>query len=85
MHGHSHFAFAGWITQALMTLMVAYLVSKGQAEAFKKYKTLLIFNLFTAYGMLCSFPIQGYGFFSILFSTLSVFVSYGSPLNFGKI
>ena len=82
LHGHSHFAFAGWITQALMTLMVAYLFANGQAEAFKKYKTLLIFNLITAYGMLCSFPVQGYGFFSITFSMLSIFVSYTFAIEF---
>ena len=82
LHGHSHFAFAGWITQALMTLMVAYLVANGQAEAFKKYKTLLIFNLITAYGMLCSFPVQGYGFFSITFSMLSIYVSYTFAIEF---
>jgi len=76
LHGHSHFAFAGWITQALMTLMIAYLHSHGQTEAFKKYKNILIANLITAYGMVVSFPIQGYGFFSIMFSTLSIFVSY---------
>ena len=84
LHGHSHFAFAGWITQALMTLMISFLVSNGQTEAFKKYKTLLILNLITAYGMVCSFPIQGYGFFSILFSTLSIFVSYGFAIVFWK-
>lgn len=77
LHGHSHFAFAGWITQALMTLMVAYIEEKGQTSAFRKYRSLLILNLITSYGMVLSFPFQGYGFFSIVFSTLSIFVSYG--------
>ena len=84
LHGHSHFAFAGWITQALMTLMVSYLFVSGQTDAFKKYRTLLILNLLTAYGMVISFPIQGYGFFSIVLSTLSIFVSYGFAVIFWK-
>ena len=76
LHGHSHFAFAGWITQILMTLMVAFLYKNGLNDSFKKYKWLLISNLITAYGMLVTFPIEGYGLFSITFSTLSIFVSY---------
>lgn len=84
LHGHSHFAFAGWITQALMTLMVAYVEEKGQTSAFRKYRSLLILNLITSYGMVLSFPFQGYGFFSIVFSTLSIFVSYGFAFYFLK-
>ena len=84
LHGHSHFAFAGWITQALMTLMVSYLFVSGQTSAFKKYRNLLVLNLITAYGMVISFPLQGYGFFAIVFSTLSIFVSYGFAFSFWK-
>ena len=84
LHGHSHFAFAGWITQAIMTFMVAYLYSNGQENAIQKYKWFLIFNLVTAYGMLVSFPVQGYGLVSILFSTLSIFVSYGFAILFWR-
>jgi hypothetical protein len=76
LHAHSHFAFAGWITQALMSLLVNYLYEKGQQAAFRKYRWLLYANLVTAYGMLLSFPFQGYAFLSITFSTLSIFVSY---------
>lgn len=65
LHGHSHFAFAGWITQALMTLMVSYLFVSGQTSAFKKYRNLLVLNLITAYGMVISFPLQGYGFLQL--------------------
>jgi hypothetical protein len=76
LHAHSHFAFAGWITQALMVLLVAYLVRQGGEFFLKRYKWILMANLVTAYGMLFSFPFQGYGLYSIIFSTLSVFVSY---------
>jgi hypothetical protein len=84
LHGHSHFAFAGWVTQALMALLVNYLFENGQVEAFKKYRFLLIANLVTAYGMLISFPVVGYSFISILFSTLSIFVSYAFAIQFWR-
>lgn len=76
LHGHSHFAFAGWITQALMVLLVWYLVKQQGDHLYKKYKWLLYANLLTALGMLIAFPIEGYGLFSIIFSTASILVSY---------
>jgi hypothetical protein len=76
LHGHSHFAFGGWVTQALMTLLVGYLSERSGKNYFKTYRWILYFNAAAAYGMLFSFPVQGYGFVSILFSTLSVFASY---------
>lgn len=76
LHGHSHFAFAGWVTQAIMALLVSYLAKQEGESIYKKYKWLLYANLFTAYGMLIAFPIEGYGLFSIIFSTASILVSY---------
>jgi len=76
LHGHSHFAFAGWITHTLMVLLINVIAEKTENFNYPKYRFLLYANLFTAYGMLISFPIQGYGFWSITFSTLSIFVSY---------
>lgn len=84
LHGHSHFAFAGWVTQALMTLLVGYLSDKTSKNYFPKYRWLLYFNAITAYGMLISFPIQGYGSVSIFFSTMSVFASYYFAFVFWK-
>jgi hypothetical protein len=84
LHGHSHFAFAGWITQALMTLLIGYLSEKTSKDYFPKYRWILYFNAITAYGMLISFPIQGYGFVSIFFSTMSVFASYYFAIIFWK-
>jgi hypothetical protein len=76
LHAHSHFAFAGWITQVLMALIVQYIYERIQLINFSRYKKLFWANFITAYGMLFSFPFQGYALFSIIFSTLSVFVSY---------
>jgi hypothetical protein len=76
MHGHSHFAFTGWVTQVLMALLVQLLSQQKGENLFTKYRVLLWLNLVSAYGMLFSFPVQGYGWVSISFSTLSIFVSY---------
>lgn len=76
LHGHSHFAFAGWVTQALMALIIASISEQTGKNLFIKYKGLLYGNLIAAYGMLVSFPLQGYGLFSISFSTLSIIISY---------
>lgn len=84
LHGHSHFAFAGWITQALMTFMVVYLVRQNSDAILKKYEWLLWGNLITAYGMLIAFPIEGYGLYSIIFSTLSIFVSYAFAIQYWR-
>lgn len=84
LHAHSHFAFAGWITQALMTLMIAYLARHSKENIFKKYKWLLLTNLISAYGMLLSFAWEGYGIISITFSTLSIFISYTFAFIFWK-
>ena len=74
LHAHSHFAFAGWVTHTLFTLMV-FTVS-DQIKKPKLFNRLIIANLICAFGMLISFTIQGYGAVSITFSTLSVFVGY---------
>ncbi len=84
LHAHSHFAFTGWITQALMALMVAWISEQKKIDLFPRYRWLLYANLFTAYGMLFSFPFQGYGFFSILFSNLSIFTSWVFTVYFWK-
>ncbi|MBS1974014.1 MAG: hypothetical protein JST13_06655, partial [Bacteroidetes bacterium] len=84
LHAHSHFAFSGWVTQALMALLVGYLVKQQQENAFKRYRWILLANLVSAYGMLFTFPFMGYAFLSILFSTLSIFVSYLFAIFFWK-
>ncbi len=84
MHAHSHFAFTGWISMALMALMVAYLSGEFKGNIFKKYRWILYANLITAYGMLLSFPFEGYGKFSISFSALSVFANYAFVFQYWK-
>lgn len=76
LHGHSHFAFAGWISQVLMVLMVQSISRSLPSTTIDKYTIPFWGNLICAYGMLIAFPIQGYGFISISFSTLSIINLY---------
>lgn len=75
-HAHSHFAFAGWITQTIMVFMVWFLNSHQIVQNSKQYKVILIINLILAYGMLISFTLFGYNWVSIFFSTASVFTNF---------
>ncbi|MEO8761163.1 MAG: hypothetical protein ABI388_07585, partial [Bacteroidia bacterium] len=74
-HAHSHFAFAGWVTQILFVLMIHFLQNKLPTIHFKQYKIIVAANLICAYAMLISFFISGYSAFSITFSTLSIVIS----------
>ncbi|HEU5365380.1 MAG TPA: hypothetical protein VFU62_07605, partial [Hanamia sp.] len=71
LYAHSNFAFMGWVTIALMVLMVNYLLRHDVVTNYRKYNWILITGCITAYGMFVTFIIQGYGYFSIAFSILS--------------
>ncbi len=78
-HSHSHFAFAGWISHTLMVLMISFLEQKTKHTKrilqFNHYNKILSANLICAYGMLVFFIIEGYGLFSIIFSSAAIVVS----------
>lgn len=80
-HGHSHFAFIGWVSHTIFVLMVGVIQNDRPDLRTGIYRRLIISNLACAYGMLISFTIQGYGVFSIMFSTLSVLISYLFAFN----
>lgn len=84
LHGHSHFAFSGWVTHIIFVLLVATLSKTKGEQAYHEYKWLIHANLISAYGMLLSFPIQGYGPISIGFSTLSILISYAFAVKYWK-
>ena len=75
-HSHSHFAFSGWVSHTLMTLMVYYLQNKTVDFQVEKYRKIIIANLIISYVMLVSFIIEGYGLISIIASTASILISY---------
>lgn len=77
MHAHSHFAFSGWISHMLMTLMIMAVLNKKPHEGFPlRYQLLLGANMLASYGMLFFFSWQGYGRYSIICSTLTILLSY---------
>jgi hypothetical protein len=75
LHAHSHFAFGGWVTLAVLTLFIHNIL---QQEVARKpvYNWLLGSIMLNSVGMLVSFLLEGYGFYSILFSTLFIIVTY---------
>ncbi len=73
LHGHSHFAFSGWVSSALMTAIIALLYPDGPG---KKMSGLFYLQMVASYGMLLTFPFMGYKLPSIFFSTVTIVVSY---------
>src|SRR5512147_755775 len=63
LHAHSHLAFLGWVYNALYIGVIAALIP---AEKEKKYRSLFYITQICIGGLLIVFPLQGYGFFSIL-------------------
>ena len=80
---HSHFAFTGWVSQALMVLMI-HILGPIPEKKISMYNIILIMNYVSAIGMLVAFSVQGYAFFSICFSTMSVVAAIGFAILFYK-
>lgn len=77
MHAHSHFAFAGWVSHALMVLMVmAMFRLRAEHRLPPRYQYITAANLIASFGMLICFTRQGYGLYAIIFSTLSILISF---------
>lgn len=70
-HAHSHVAMMGWLYSALYILIVRCFKLSGKIYGFLFWSTQL-----TVLGMLISFPIQGYGLFSIIFTSGHMILSY---------
>ncbi len=72
MHTHSHIALLGWLYNAGF-IVVQYLILKKKDGPLN---SVFWISQLTFLGMLFSFPVQGYAFASIIFSTLYLFCSY---------
>ncbi|HEY1007300.1 MAG TPA: hypothetical protein VGD92_08965 [Sphingobacteriaceae bacterium] len=73
LHGHSHFAFAGWMFLSLAVLMADCLGAGAGDSRFRGiFKLVQVCSL----GMLVTFTLQGYQAVPILFSTLFVLITY---------
>ena len=75
LHGHSHFAFAGWVTPVLLYLVLKQFPALKAAIPYYHWRNVTLLFLLSAYGMLVSFPLQGYKAVSISFSTIAIFAT----------
>lgn len=74
VHTHSHLGILG----GLFMLLIGFLIKIFHLDFYgKKNKILFILTQLSILGMLFSFPFQGYGVWSIAFSSLFIFCSYG--------
>lgn len=74
LHAHSHTALLGWgflLVSGILTFTFITDPSK-----LTRYKVLLILLVLSTFGMAIAFPVEGYGLFSIVFSTIHLLLSY---------
>src|SRR6188768_1410092 len=72
LHGHSHFAFSGWVSLVLMVAIIQRIYKDSVTGPPPVFKIILRTQLISAYGMLLSFSVTGYAAISISFSTFSI-------------
>lgn len=76
LHGHSHFAFGGWVLPVLLSLLMKMFPALQVRIAYRHWRNIAVLVLLSAYGMLFSFPVQGYKAVSISFSTVSIAATF---------
>jgi hypothetical protein len=75
LNAHSHFAFGGWVTLALMVLLMHTLLTESQKQ--KSIYQFVFWSIFvTVWGLLFTFPFSGYNTWSTYISTLFTFTTY---------
>lgn len=73
LHGHSHFAFSGWMFLSLGTLIAQI---SGIGPSNRRMNTVFLLTQICSLGMLVSFSIQGYKAVPIIFSTAFILLTY---------
>ncbi|WP_245889468.1 c-type cytochrome [Cecembia rubra] len=74
LHAHSHIAILGWGFLLIGgTIVFSFVENQVRLKTYKKF---LFAFVLTTIGMMLSFPVQGYGVFSIAFSAIHVLISY---------
>jgi len=81
LHAHSHIAFLGWLFNIFFTILV-YTFLNHEYRDKKKYQKFFWFTQLANVGMLVSFSVQGYGLYSIAFSTLHILLSFYFAIQF---
>jgi len=83
LQAHSHFAFGGWVTVVLFTLLTYDLLPPEKSTT-PKYTWLLIATNVSSWAMALLFPPMGYNWVTIIFSTLFIFSTYAFTAVFLK-
>lgn len=77
LQAHSHVTFLGWGFLSVIAFITASFIPRKLASINKPTYTYTFWIMvFSLVGMLLSFPLQGYKFFSILFLTVFLLASY---------
>jgi hypothetical protein len=72
---HSGFAFAAWVTLALMVLLVSDLLPESQSNK-SVYKFLFWATFASSWGLVCTLPFAKYANLTTYISTLIIIISY---------
>lgn len=83
VHAHSHTAFQGWIYTIMFLLLTSTFITKEQILKGRYYLQFKL-TVLIVLGVLVSFSLQGYGFYSIIFSTLFQVLNYWFIYRFLK-
>ncbi len=83
LQAHSHFALSGWISTAIFTALV-YILSQSGYPIGKTYTFQFRLAQTASFGMLMSFPFEGYGPISIFFSMLFILFSWWFAFQYWK-
>src|ERR1700676_3982659 len=83
LQAHSHFAFSGWLSTAIFTALV-YILAQSGFPVGKTYIFQFRLAQTASFGMLLSFPLEGYGALSVFFSSLFILFSCWFALQFWK-
>lgn len=67
LHAHSHVMFLGWVFNVLFLAFTQFLLPETRR---RRYLRFFLFLQIPVAAMMISFPIQGYGLYSIIFSTV---------------
>lgn len=83
LHAHSHVALLGWLYCAFFAALL-YAFPQNSGSARRSFNRQFMLTQVAVLGMLFTFPVQGYGVFSIFFSTLHILLSYWFAWSFRK-
>jgi hypothetical protein len=83
VHAHSHTAFQGWIYTTMMIFLTRMFLSEEQIHK-GRYALQFKLTAVVILGVLISFSLQGYGLYSIIFSTLFQILNYWFIFRFLK-